>query len=225
MFGSKYIFETKETRMSRHLKNGFLILFSLVFFYLLAGYFFILLSDNENQLTSERYFKSSPDLIVVFTGDHGRIPHAVRLAKAYNQSNIFITGVYTKNSVETLLNPLELEGAIDKNLLEIDYFARNTVENCLSTLRYLREKKGFKNILIVSHDYHILRIKSIMDKILTDEDEFQINYSSVATDYSDWRNIKILYKEVYKFLRTYAFLMIWDSDPDKLPPLNGSRSH
>ena len=105
--------------MSRHLKNGFLILFSLVFFYLLAGYFFILLSDNENQLMSERYFKSSPDLIVVFTGDHGRIPHAVRLAKAYNQSNIFITGVYTKNSVETLLNPLELEGAIDKNLLEI----------------------------------------------------------------------------------------------------------
>lgn len=216
MLGSKYIFETKETRMIRYLRNGFLVLFSFLFLYLLFGYFFILLSDNESKKAGEAFYQSSPDLIVIFTGDQGRIPFGIKLAKNYSQSNIFITGVYGKNSVQTLLNPLELNGEIDTNLLEIDYFARNTVENCLSTLRYLREKKGFKKILVVSHDYHIPRIRTIFNNVLTEEDPYKFFYMGVASDYSSFRNLKVLYTEVYKFLRTYAFLMIWDSDSEGL---------
>ncbi len=216
MFSSKYIFETKETRMIRYLKNGTFLAFSFIFFYILSGYFFILVSDQANKETSKRYFKSSPDLIVIFTGDHGRIPHGIRLAKKFEQPNIFITGVYTKNSVETLLKPLELDENIDKNLLEIDYYARNTVENCLSTLRYLREKKGFKNILVVSHDYHIPRIKTIMSKVRSKQDPYTFHYSGVSSNYRDLNNLKILYMEVYKFIRTYAFLMIWDSEAELL---------
>ena len=140
----------------------------------------------------------------------------VEIQAIKNPCNIFITGVYGKNSVQTLINPLRIEGQIDVNLLEIDYFARNTVENCLSTLRYLREKKGFKKILIVSHDYHIPRIRTIFNNILTEKDAFEFYYSGVTTDYSVWRNLKVLYVEVYKFIRTYAFLMIWDSESDTL---------
>lgn len=216
MFGSKYIFETKETRTVRYLKNASLYLFGLLFLYIISGYFFILFSDNQDQVTQERFFKSSPDVIVIFTGDSGRIPYGIKLAKKYSQSNIFITGVYNKNSVQTLLTPLQLGDQIDINLLEIDYFARNTVENCLSTLRYLRKKKGFKEILVVSHDYHIPRIKTIFSKILAEDDPYNISYSGVSNNYSDWRNLKILYKEVYKFVRTYAFLMIWDNESDSL---------
>ena len=217
MLGSKYIFETKETRMMRYLKSSFLYLFGALFFYIMSGYFFILFSDNQNKVTQEKFFKSSPDIIVIFTGDSGRIPYGMRLAKDFNQSNIFITGVYNKNSVETIINPLELGDEIDLNLLEIDYYARNTVENCISTLRHLREKKGFKEILVVSHDYHIPRIKTIFKKIMTDEDPYKLYFSGISTDYSNWRNLKILYTEVYKFLRTYAFLMIWDSESESLP--------
>ena len=211
MFGPKYIFETRGTRTLRYLKNGILMLSTLFFVYLISGYFFLLFSENENKKSLEIFFKNSPDLIVIFTGANGRIPHGVSLAKQYNQSNIFITGVYEKNSVETLLGPLELEDKIDHNLLEIDYFARNTVENCISTLRYLREKKGFKNILVVSHDYHILRIKAIFHSIMADDDDYNIYYSGVPSDYTQWRDLKLLYTEVYKFIRTYAFLMIWDT--------------
>lgn len=216
MLGSKYIFETKETRTLRYIRNGLLVISSFIFLYLLSGYFFILLSDNETKESAETFYQSSPDLIVIFTGDQGRIPFGIKLAKSYSQSNIFITGVYGKNSVQTLLNPLELDGKIDTNLLEIDYFARNTVENCLSTLRYLREKKGFKKIMIVSHDYHIPRIRTIFNNILTEEDPYEFFYMGVASDYSNLRNLKVLYKEVYKFIRTYAFLMIWDSDSEDL---------
>lgn len=217
MLGSKYIFETKETRMMRYLKNSILYLFGTLFLYIISGYFFILFSDNQNTVTKEKFFKSSPDIIVIFTGDSGRIPHGMKLAKEFNQSNIFITGVYNKNSVETIINPLELGDEIDVNLLEIDYYARNTVENCISTLRHLREKKGFKDILVVSHDYHIPRIKTIFKKIMTDEDQYNLYFTGLATDYSKWRNLKILYTEVYKFVRTYAFLMIWDSESESLP--------
>lgn len=217
MLGSKYIFETKETRMMRYFKNSILYLFGALFLYIISGYFFILFSDNQNIVTKEKFFKSSPDIIVIFTGDSGRIPYGVKLAKEFNQSNIFITGVYNKNSVETIINPLELGDEIDVNLLEIDYYARNTVENCISTLRHLREKKGFKEVLVVSHDYHIPRIKTIFKNIMTEEDPYQLYFSGINTDYSNWRNLKILYTEVYKFIRTYAFLMIWDSERESLP--------
>ena len=210
MFGPKYIFETRGTRTLRYIRNFLILLFSLFFIYLVAGYFFVLYSINENDKAQEHFYKDSPDLIVIFTGHSGRIPYGVSLAKEYDQSNIFITGVYEKNSVETLLAPLELGDKIDRNLLEIDYYARNTVENCISTLRYLREKKGFKNILVISHDYHIPRIKTIFHSIKTDEDDFDIYYSGVDSDYTQWRSLKILYTEVYKYIRTYAFLMIWD---------------
>lgn len=211
MFGPKYIFETRGTRTLRYTRNTLALLFSLSFIYLIAGYFFILFSFNENNTSQQRFFKDSPDLIVIFTGQSGRIPYGMSLAKKYNQSNIFITGVYEKNSVQTLLAPLELEDKIDHNLLNIDYYARNTVENCLSTLRHLREKKGFKNILIVSHDYHIPRIKTIFHSIMAEDDDYKIYYSGVETDYTNWKNLKILYTEVYKYLRTYAFLMVWDT--------------
>ncbi len=211
MFGPKYIFETRGTRTLRYIRTVLILLFTLSFIYLIAGYFFVLYSMNENDKSQEHFFKDSPDLIVIFTGQSGRIPFGMSLAKKYDQSNIFITGVYEKNSVQTLLAPLELENKIDHNLLEIDYYARNTVENCISTLRYLREKKGFKNILVISHDYHIPRIKTIFHSIMAEDDDFDIYYSGVDSDYTDLKNLKILYTEVYKYLRTYAFLMIWDT--------------
>ncbi len=211
MFGPKYIFETRGTRTLRYIRTVLILLLTLSFIYLIAGYFFVLYSMNENDKSQEHFFKDSPDLIVIFTGQSGRIPFGMSLAKKYDQSNIFITGVYEKNSVQTLLAPLELENKIDHNLLEIDYYARNTVENCISTLRYLREKKGFKNILVISHDYHIPRIKTIFHSIMAEDDDFDIYYSGVDSDYTDLKNLKILYTEVYKYLRTYAFLMIWDT--------------
>ena len=211
MFGPQYIFETRGTRTLRYTRNAFILLFTFFFIYLICGYFFVLFSANENDRSQQRFFKDSPDLIVIFTGQSGRIPYGMSLAKKFDQSNIFITGVYEKNSVQTLLAPLELEDKIDHNLLEIDYYARNTVENCISTLRYLREKKGFKNILVISHDYHIPRIKTIFHSIMADDDHFKLFYSGVSSDYTDWKNLKILYTEVYKYIRTYAFLMIWDT--------------
>src|SRR3989339_101663 len=80
-----------------------LFAFSLTFFliYSFFCYFFILSSNKENTNSSEFFFNRPPDVIVVFTGDTGRIPYAIEQAKKFKQSNILITGVYSKNTVES----------------------------------------------------------------------------------------------------------------------------
>jgi uncharacterized SAM-binding protein YcdF (DUF218 family) len=212
MFSSKYVFETKETRYFRYFKN-LIFLFTLVFvFYSFSCLLFIVVSERESQNSSAAFFKKPPDVIVVFTGDRGRIEHGFNMAKKHNQNNIFITGVYSKNSVNSLINHNKIKLNLDLNLIEIDYLARNTVENSLSTLRYLRKQETLKNVLIVSHDYHIMRIKLIMSQILNDEDDYKFYFHGIQTDYYKWRNIKILYKEVFKLIRTYGFLLLWDKD-------------
>lgn len=211
MFSSKYIFETKQTKIQRYLKN---ILFILAIGFLLYSIFsaiFILVSENASKSSHDRFFDSEPDLIVVFTGDSGRIPYALKKAQEYKQPHIFITGVYSKNNVDTLLTPLKVQEKINPDMLQIDYLARNTLENCISTLRYLRAEKVYKNILIISHDYHIMRIKLIMNNIIQPEEGFEFHYSGIPTSYTNWRNLKILYTEVFKLFRTYGFLLFWDS--------------
>ena len=216
MFTRKYVFETRKTKTLRYLKNSSLFLVFFFFIYLICGYFFIVISENENKKTLENFFRSSPDAIVVFTGHKGRIPKAFKMAKNFKQSNIFITGVHSRNNVETFLAPLKDESEFNPDLIEIDYLARNTVENSLATLRYLRAHKEMKNILIISHDYHIPRIKNILGTVRTNDDHYNFFYSSVKTDYTNFKNIKILYTEVYKYIRTSFFLMIWSSDSDSV---------
>ncbi len=212
MFKKKYIFETQRTRFFRYFQNGLFVLCVSTILYAIISLLFILTARNVNEETRKNFYNLSPDLIVVFTGDSGRIPLAIKVAKKYKQSNVFITGVYSKNSVDSLLRPFELDGSFDPNMLTIDYLARNTVENVISTLRHLRENKGNKKIIVISHDYHIMRIKLIFNKLLEKSDEFDINYYSVSTDFSSVRNIKIIAKEVYKWIRTYGFLMLWSPE-------------
>lgn len=214
MFGSKYIFETRRTRSLRYLKNFSFFLFIFLLLYLFCGYFFILSNKKEVQRTVETFYQSSPDLIVVFTGSSGRIPHALHLAKKFKQGHIFITGVYSKNSIDTLIAPLKIDNELNVDLLEIDYWARNTLENALSTIRYLRQSKNFKRILIVSHDYHIPRIKMIMEYMTRNDDQYKLYYKGIPSDFTKMKSLKTLYQEVYKWIRTLGLLLIWDADSE-----------
>jgi uncharacterized SAM-binding protein YcdF (DUF218 family) len=215
IFSKKYVFESKSTRLQRYLKNVALTSFLAVSVYIISGFLFILIAQNENKASSEAFFQKSPDLIVVYTGQKGRIPYAVKLAKEYKQSNIFITGVYSKNTVESLIKPLSLSGDINPDLLQIDYLARNTVENVFATLRYLRKNTGFERVLIISHDYHIARIKLLMEGLRTKSDShFKFQYNGVESTFDSKRSIMNLYKEVYKFFKAFVFILLWDSDFD-----------
>lgn len=206
---SKYVFESKSTRMYRHLLSVGIVLVSLFACYTFFCAIILLDARNEGKNARSTFVQTPPDLIVVFTGGAGRIEHAVKNAQEFKQPNVFITGVYEKNSVQSILNPIDPH-ARETDHIELDYTARNTVENVVSTLKYLRNNRGLNKILIVSSDYHIMRIKMIINNLVNEDEKFEFYYSPVPSSYLQFKNIKILYTETFKLIRTKLFLIYWD---------------
>lgn len=216
LFERKYTFESKKTRSKRYFKNTlFLMLFSIGI-YTSFCLIIIAVSKYESNRSKEAFYKKSPDLIVIFTGDVGRIQFGLQKAIEYQTSQVFITGVESSNSVKTIMQfqkkDLLKKIYFDSDLIEIDYFARNTVENVISVLRYLRDNQEYQSILIVSSDYHIMRIKIILSSIKELNDDYDFYFCGVENSYLSFHSIKILLKEVYKTIKSYGFLLIWDSD-------------
>jgi uncharacterized SAM-binding protein YcdF (DUF218 family) len=175
----------------------------------------ILLLDarNESKNSKAEFVQTPPDLIVVFTGGAKRIEFAIKKAQEFKQPNIFISGVHEKNTVSSLINPIDKDSNIDH--VELDYTAKNTVENVISTFNYLRMNRGLNKVLIISSDYHIMRIKQIISTLKKDDDKYEFFFSSVSSNYFQFKNIQFLYIETFKLLRTKLFLMFWDQ---KSPP-------
>ncbi len=206
---SKYVFESKSTRMKRYFLSILIILGSLFGIYSFVCGIILLDSRNESKASKSVFVQNPPDLIVVFTGDKGRIKYAIEKAKELKQPNVFISGVHQSNSVQTIIDPID-PTLSQADHFEIDYTARNTVENVIQTYKYLRANRGLHKILIISSDYHIMRIKQILQSLKTEEDQFEFFFSPVKSDYLSGRNIKLLYTEVYKIIRTKIFLSFWD---------------
>lgn len=211
-YNKKYVFETKQTRLKRYLKNSLLMISFAFFAYIVTGLYILYKAQVYNKVSESFFFKKDPAVIAIFTGDAGRISYALKKAQVHQDSRIFITGVYNKNSVQTLLEHHGEQNldAIDLNRIEIDYTARNTVENVLVTLFYLREKNEIKNVLIISSDYHMLRISYLIDSLRQEKDPFTFYYLGTPSNWLDYRGIKIITKEVYKFFKTVIFLFFWD---------------
>lgn len=209
------MFESRSTKARRALFNiAAIFIFSSIAYAILC-LALVTIARQSTRQADLAFFQKQPDLIVVYTGDQGRIPYAIQKARAFRQSQIFISGVYKTNSVDSLVSPLTAED-IDVNLLEIDYQARNTVENVMATYKHLRHNFALKKILIVSHDYHIARIQKIVESLRREEDKTEFYYSGVETDFTKYRNMKILITEAFKYTRTWLFLMLWDTDMDKI---------
>jgi uncharacterized SAM-binding protein YcdF (DUF218 family) len=204
---SKYVFESKTTKMYRHLQGMLILLVSIFLMYSFVCSILLLDARNETKNSKTTFVQTPPDLIVVFTGGPGRIEYAIKKAQEFKQPNVFITGVHEKNSVKNLINTIDPQ---ETDHIELDYTARNTVENVVNTLKYLRNNRGLNKILIISSDYHIMRIKQIINTLIKEDDKFSFYFSAVTSNYLSFRNIKILYIETFKLVRTKVFLMFWD---------------
>lgn len=252
----RYYFEKKESSLKKIFKIIFVALIVTTLSFSSFALFIYQFSQKKTEESLKAFYQKPADLIAVFTGDAGRIDFALNSSQKFPHAKVFITGVYSKNTVKTLINnyykkhpkqilpaaeaetndlnkdiqktisknedqaspqPVDIrentDGTIsEKTNIEIDYLAANTVENVLSTLRYIRKHKEFKTILIVSSDYHLFRIHHIIKSLIKPEDKVKFYYHGVKSSQKNIRNFKIHLKEVYKFLKTYAFLILWDED-------------
>lgn len=219
MFYKKYVFESKRTRSARFLNSLLAITIISTSVITLLCIYIPQFAQDQNEIAGQAFFKRTPDVIAVFTGDSGRIDYTFKKAEKYPSAKVFITGVYSKNTLKTLLHRqgknLSVEEFLDQEShhIELDYLARNTIENGLATLHFVNKTSEVKekNILIISSDYHILRVSMIMDT-LNDNPNNHFYYESISSDYRKISNIKKLLKEVYKTLKASAFLSLWDRD-------------
>jgi uncharacterized SAM-binding protein YcdF (DUF218 family) len=222
LFTKKYVFETRKTRTKRILQSiGIISALVCVSFTLLCIYIPIY-AEKQNEATTQAFFQRSPDVIAVFTGDTGRIDYTLKKAEKHPSAKIFITGVYAKNNLQILLKKQGKDISIDDYLeqeshhIELDYLARNTIENGLATLHYIRKLSTVKNVLIISSDYHIFRISRIMNALSDENSDFQFHFESIPSDYRQTNNLQKLFKEVYKFFKTSTFLFFWDRGSPRL---------
>lgn len=214
MLGRKYIFETKTTRLRRLALSGAVIAIAGITFFITFIVYIPIYAKMQKGRADGAFFQKTPDAIAVFTGDKGRIAYAMEILKRNPTSKLFISGVYAKNSVQTLLNKQSDNPAISEQLsqpdmqVDLDYESKNTFENVRETVEYLKSNQNLKNVLIISSDYHIMRIKFIISHFLDDPKQ-QFYFDSVPTNYTTWNNTKKLLLEALKLIRTFVQLKIF----------------
>jgi uncharacterized SAM-binding protein YcdF (DUF218 family) len=213
MLGKKYTFESKTTRLRRLLMSGtFLFLLSLGVIVSIIIYIPIYAKMQKGRAAGA-FFQKSPDAIAVFTGDKGRISYALELLKKNPSSKLFISGVHAANSFQTLIEkqaePTTGE-LVNNNVgmqVDLDYKSKNTFENVRETVQFLKTNPEFNKVLIISSDYHIMRIKLIMSHYMHgDKPEFY--FDSVSNSYNSWHDVKKLLFEAAKIGRTFFMLKV-----------------
>ncbi|MCB9091814.1 MAG: YdcF family protein [Halobacteriovoraceae bacterium] len=206
-----YLFESDDVKKKRTrrkiLLSALAISFIIVIFPLGHHYY----SQRLMEDSREKFFHKSPDLIAVFTGDQGRINRALERSLQHPSSKILISGVYSKNTLIILLKKHfniteDSQEYIDyfSRIIELDFQAQNTYDNVKMTLKFLSENKTFKNVLIISHDYHLPRIHLALKMMEIKNKDLQIYFEGVKTS-NFFEYLRQIFFEQLKIIKLLLF--------------------
>jgi uncharacterized SAM-binding protein YcdF (DUF218 family) len=216
MLGRKYTFETKSTRLRRlFFSGGFVFLFSFAVIAAFIAYIPIYAKMQKGRAAGA-FYQKSPDAIAVFTGDKGRIAYAIELLNKNPSAKLFISGVHAANSFKTILqsqvNPATgVAFRMDEMQVELDYNSKNTFENVRETVKFLKSDPKLNTVLIISSDYHIMRVKLILTHLI-DQSKPEFYFDSVINSYNSWSDFRKLLKEAVKIARSFVVLKIFRED-------------
>lgn len=96
------------------------------------------------------------DGIVVLTGGAERIGDGIRLLEEKRAGRLFISGVNIQVSVEQLQRTWPGHEAAFACCIDLDFRARNTIENALESAEWVK-KHGFHSIILVTASFHMPR--------------------------------------------------------------------
>lgn len=218
MFGRKYVFESKSTRLKRILIGvGSVSVISLALIISFIVYIPIYAKMQKGRAAGA-FFQKSPDAIAVFTGDRGRISYALDIMTKNPSAKLFISGVHAANSFQTLLNTQanpatagEVVSAAQGMQVELDYASKNTFQNVIETVRFLSKNPQLDKVLIISSDYHIMRIKLIISHFIKGKKP-ALYFDSVPGTYNEWSDLRKLLKEAVKIVRSVIQLKVLGED-------------
>lgn len=218
MLGRKYTFESKSTRVRRLFLSGVLTVLLVSILFVTFIIYIPIYAKMQKGRSAGAFFQKSPDAIAVFTGDKGRIAYAMELLKKNPTSKLFISGVYAANSFQTILNKQSAPGTAGNEELsapsmqvDLDYESKNTFENVRETVNYLKLNPEIKKVLVISSDYHIMRVKLIISHLINSP-KTEFYFDSVPNNYTSWKETRKLLKEAVKIGRTFIILKLLRED-------------
>lgn len=103
-------------------------------------------------------FAPQADGIVVLTGGAERIGDGIRLLEEKRARRLFISGVNIQVSAEQLRRAWPGHEASFECCIDLDFRARNTIENAQESAEWVR-KHGFRSVILVTASYHMPRAK------------------------------------------------------------------
>ncbi len=216
MLGRKYTFESKSTRLRRLFLSGALVTLLISVLFATFIIYIPIYAKMQKGRSAGAFFQKSPDAIAVFTGDKGRIAYAMELLKKNPTSKLFISGVYAANSFQTILNKQSAPGTNEElsapsMQVDLDYESKNTFENVRETVNYLKLNPEIKKVLVISSDYHIMRVNLIMSHFISSSNT-EFYFDSVPNNYTSWKETRKLLKEAVKIARTFVILKVLRED-------------
>lgn len=98
------------------------------------------------------------DGIIVLTGGAERIGDGIRLLEEQRARRLFISGVNIQVSTEQLRRAWPGHERAFDCCIDLDFRARNTIENALESAEWVK-KHGFRSIILVTARYHMPRAR------------------------------------------------------------------
>jgi uncharacterized SAM-binding protein YcdF (DUF218 family) len=210
---ANFRFNLTENKKSFHVISKISVtLFALISSYcLLTTVALHIYSKNASTEAESFFYEKSPDIVAVFTGDKGRLEYAFKVLEKYPESKLLISGVYNKNTLKSLVKtvPGNLSEEQAAQIIELDYQAKNTIENVLMTLQYIQKDPTNKKVLIISSDYHLLRIKFLFSTLQFNNAIEDIHFFGVSSESNVFQKIYDASIEGLKLIRATIISLFW----------------
>lgn len=147
------------------------------------------------------------DGIVALTGSAHRILEAGRLLADGHGQRLFVTGVNRIASRDDIRRLTGLSRARFSCCVDIDYRARNTIENASETRRWI-EKNGFASIIVVTAGYHMPRslteLRSALPDVEIHAHPVAFARANAAPWWSDADQLRLLMAEYAKLISAFV---------------------
>ena len=190
--------------MINELKSHY-IHFSLLLFVIIVLLQFNFFLFNIQSYKNTDLNKKEIEGIVVLTGDKFRILEGLKILNSEIGYKLLISGVNKEISIEEIKKEFPKFNQLFNCCVELESISRNTFEN-VREIFFWKKNNNIKNILLITSDYHLPRVKLEVNRLLLDKETF---YYGVKYDNQKINiRMKKLIVEYIKYLRTKISLSI-----------------
>ncbi|MCM3630992.1 YdcF family protein [Paenibacillus glycanilyticus] len=148
------------------------------------------------------------DVIILLSGDVGRMEKAIGLLKQGYADRIIVTRTDGRGYGEIKLNSL-IRSGVSPSAIIPEYQATNTYTNAVYS-KALMEKYGFHSALVVSSNYHMRRVSYTFNKVyshsgidLTYVDAPSVNFDPVYW----WSERKYVNYTISEYIKLFGYII------------------